>query len=228
MGSPDPVVQASGTLGMPAELARSNSRPQLKRFNMPIGIRTILVVCCALVVTACSATAASPTGGGGNSGILNQLVPGPAPADWIRVTTPAGTAVLSYPPSFTPVRTDPGTVSVATGAGSPIYQGYLNVTPRQGAETLRGFTAFRLDHLGDEDTNVHEITSAGRVAFQGAVGSCVNDDYRTRVGHNHYEEIACFVAGADDEYVVVAAALYADWGRLAPTLREAVEGFEAG
>jgi hypothetical protein len=192
---------------------------------MPTLLRAILIVGCAAIMAACSA-AASPTGGGNAANPLDRLIAGPAPANWIRITIPAGTAVLSYPPSFRPVPSDPGTVSVATGPGSPVYQGYLNITPRQGTEELHGFAGFRLDHIGDDDTHVHEITSAERVVFQGATGSCVNDDYRTRAGGNHYEEIACLVAGGHSEYVIVAAALYADWARLAPTLQTAVEAFD--
>jgi hypothetical protein len=107
-----------------------------------------------------------------------------------------------------------------------VYEGYLNVTPRQGAEQPQGFSAFRIDRLGDEDSAVHEIAAAEDVRFAGAVGSCVSDDYRTRIGDNHYEEIACLVTGQRSQYVIVAAALFADWGRLAPTLRTAVAAFK--
>jgi hypothetical protein len=142
------------------------------------------------------------------------------------VASPSGDAILAYPPSFRPVPSDPGSVTVAAGSAPHVYEGYLNVTPRQGAEQLHGFAAFRLDRLGDEDTAVHEIGAAENVAFAGAAGSCVNDDYRTRIGDNHYEELACLVAGRRSEYVIVASALFANWDRLAPTLRTAVEAFE--
>jgi hypothetical protein len=116
-------------------------------------------------------------------------------------------------------------VSVAAGSAPPVYEGYINVTPRQGTEQLHGFAAFRIDRLGDEDTSVHEIAAAENVTFAGAVGSCVNDDYRTRVGDNRYEEIACLVAGRRSQYVIVAAALFADWARFAPEFRTAVAAF---
>jgi uncharacterized membrane protein len=193
---------------------------------MPTVLRAIFVIACAVIVAACSSAATSPSGSGHGAGLLNRLIPGAAPANWTRIAIPAGTALLSYPPSFTPVRSDPGTVSVAEGSGSAVYQGYLNITPRQGTEELHGFADFRLDRLGDEDTQVHEIASSERVAFRAATGSCVNDDYRTRVGGNHYEEIACLVVGEHGDYVIVAAALFADWARLAPTLQMAVEAFD--
>jgi hypothetical protein len=111
---------------------------------------------------------------------------------------------------------------VAAGPDPHVYEAYLNATRRQGAEQLHGFAAFRLDRLGDEATAVHEIAAAENVAFAGAVGSCVQDDYRTRIGDNHYEEITCLVAGRHGEYVIVASALFADWDRLSPTLRTAL------
>jgi hypothetical protein len=141
------------------------------------------------------------------------------------VTTPSGDAILAYPPPFRPVRSDPGSVTVAAGTAQHVYDGYLNVTPRQGPEQLQGFAAFRLDRLGDEDTAVHEIAAEENVAFLGAIGSCVNDDYRTRVGNNHYEELACLVIGRRSEYVIVASARFGEWNRFAPTLRTALAVF---
>jgi hypothetical protein len=115
---------------------------------------------------------------------------------------------------------------VAAGTHPHVYEGYLNVTPRQGTEQLHGFGAFRLDRLGDEDTAVKEIDAAETVAFGKAVGSCVNDDYRTRVGDHHYEELACLVVGRHSQYVIVASALFADWNQFAPTFRAALADFE--
>jgi hypothetical protein len=142
------------------------------------------------------------------------------------LTTPSGDATLAYPPSFRPARSDPGSLTVAAGNAPHVYDGYLNVTPRQGAEQLHGFAAFRLDRLGDEDTTVHEIAAAEKVAFVGAVGSCVNDDYRTRIGDNHYEEVACLVAGRRSEFVIVASARFGEWDRFVPALRTALEAFK--
>jgi hypothetical protein len=142
------------------------------------------------------------------------------------VATPSGDAILAYPPSFRPARSDPGSLSVAAGTAPHVYEGYLNVTPRQGAEQLHGFAAFRLDRLGDEDTAVHEIVAAENVAFVRAVGSCVNDDYRTRIGDNHYEELACLVAGRRSQFVIVASARFGEWDWFVRTLRTALATFE--
>jgi hypothetical protein len=117
-------------------------------------------------------------------------------------------------------------VSVAAGPASQVYEGYINVTPREGAEQLHGFAAFRIDRLGDEDTSVHEIAASENVAFAGATGSCVNDDYRTRIGANHYQEIACLVVGERSQYVIVAAALLANWPHFVLDLEAAVAAFK--
>jgi hypothetical protein len=186
----------------------------------------ILKIGCAVALSACSVGAGGSAGVPDGGGAFNGIVPARPPSGWGRVTTPSGDATLAYPPSFRSVRSDPGSISLAAGAAPHVYEGYLNVTPRQGPEQLHGFAAFRLDRLGDEDAAVHEIAAAEKVAFAGAVGSCVNDDYRTRVGDNHYEELACLVAGRRSEYVIVASALFTDWDRFAPTFRSALGAFE--
>jgi hypothetical protein len=183
----------------------------------------ILKICCAVALSACSAGTLSSSGSGA---AFQALLPGQPPQGWGKVTTPSGDAILAYPPSFRFVRSDPGSITVAVGTFPHVYDGYLNVTPRQGEEQPRGFAAFRLDRLGDEDTAVHEIAAGENVAFVRAVGSCVNDDYRTRVGDNHYEELACLVVGRRSEYVIVAGALFAEWDRFAPTLRTALAAFK--
>ena len=190
---------------------------------MAPGVRMILKICCAVGLSACSAGTLSSTG---SAAVFKGITPGQPPPGWSQVTIPSGDAILAYPPSFRPARSDPGSLTVAAGTAPHVYEGYLNVTPRQGAEQLHGFAAFRLDRLGDEDTAVHEIAAAENVAFVGAVGSCVNDDYRTRVGNNHYEELACLVAGRHSAYVIVASARFADWNLFAPTLRTALTAFK--
>jgi hypothetical protein len=72
---------------------------------------------------------------------------------------------------------------------------YLNATPRQGTESLRQWAAFRLTLLRSDDAaTAHEITAAEGVKFRGGTGSCVIDNYVTRTGEHHYEEIACLRA----------------------------------
>ena len=131
-----------------------------------------------------------------------------------------------YPPSFAPLTGDPGSISAAVRSGTGPLRVYLNVTPQQGDERARGFAAFRVRLLGSEhDRSVHQAAAAEGLRFRGGTGSCVVDDYVTRIGHNHYREIACFVTGAHGASVVVAAATTADWSHFRPVLRQAVNSF---
>src|SRR6202162_6207340 len=79
------------------------------------------------------------------------LVPAAAPAGWPHQTLPNGTAVLAYPPSLRPIQGDADAVSAAQVSPSGAFQLYLNATPRQGDEQLRGWDAFRLRLLTADD-----------------------------------------------------------------------------
>jgi hypothetical protein len=148
-----------------------------------------------------------------------------APAGWRQVTLPGGGAVLSYPPSLSPMTGDDGTVSEGLARSGRVLV-YLNVTPRQGAETLSGWTAFRVGHLTDDDASSARLDGAARgLAFRGGPGSCVVDDYITRVRAHHYREIACFVRGARASSVLVAATPAADWARYGGLLERAVDSY---
>jgi hypothetical protein len=156
------------------------------------------------------------------------LVPAPAPAAWSRSGPPTldVQANIAYPPSLAPIRGDSGTVSFASRTSTGAVRAYLNVTPRQGRERLHAFAAFRVGLLAAEDARtVHEQAAAEGLAFQGGQGSCVIDDYVTRIGRHRYREIACLVAGRRYGAVVVAAARSSDWSRFEPDLRQAVASF---
>jgi len=131
---------------------------------------------------------------------------------------------VAFPPSFTPIISDPGSVSAAVRSSTGAYRAYLNVTPRQGRERLRGFASFRVHRLGEEhDESVHQETATEGLAFDAGRASCVLDHYATRVGHHHYREIACVVTGRrGGAVVVVAAATTAEWDHFRPLLRRAV------
>ena len=188
------------SLHSPRDLARQR-RPATWVVS---GLVTLIVLA---VVTAVAVTVA----GDQQKGPFAWLVPTSAPTNWDHVVTPAGTAVLSYPPSFRPVHGDPLSVSVAVGRG-PRYIAYLNVTPQQGNERLQDFAAFRVNLLGDDDAKrVHEDGMAQGLRFRGGQGSAVLDDYVTRVGNNHYKEIAAFVVGRHGGWVIVGAALDTDY-----------------
>src|SRR6516165_9887665 len=136
---------------------------------------------------------------------------------------PGGTAVLSYPPSLRQIHGDADAVSVARlGPGSAI-QLYLNATPRQGTETLAHWAAFRLALLrADDAATAHQDATAAGVKFRGGTGSCVIDDYITRIGAHHFQEIACLVQGRTGASVIVAAAPAAQWAQARPLLFQAV------
>jgi hypothetical protein len=131
---------------------------------------------------------------------------------------------MAYPPLFAPIISDPGTVSAAVRSSTGTYRAYLNVTPRQGDERLRGFPGFRVHLLGEEhNTSVHQESAAEGLAFNGGRASCVLDHYLTRIGHRQYRELACFVTGRrGGAVVVVAAATRAEWHHFQPLLRRAV------
>jgi hypothetical protein len=105
------------------------------------------------------------------------------------------------------------------------YAGYLNVTPRQGAEQLHGWAAFRTNHNRDEgDRHVRQLAAAEGLRFRNARGSCVIDDYVSRVGSHAYREIACIVKGHRHADVFIGAALRQDWTTLRGTLERAASG----
>jgi hypothetical protein len=182
----------------------------------------------ALAVIAAVAAAVLTVIGlaGGSPGrAFPSLVPAPAPASWPRQTLPNGTAVLSYPPTLRRSASDTDAVSADQVTGGMI-QLYLNATPRQGAERLQGWAAFRLRLLRSDDAaSAHEVAAAEGVRFRGGTGSCIIDTYVTRIGGHHYEEIACLVQGQASASVIVAAAPAAMWAQQRPLLWQAVAAY---
>ena len=155
------------------------------------------------------------------------LHPVAAPADWTRAALPNGTAVLSYPPALHLVAGDKGTISAAQLGPGEAFQLYLNATPRQGAETLAHWAAFRLRFLRDDSAaSAHLDGAAQRVRFRGGTGSCVIDDYTTRVGAHHFQEIACLVQGRHSGSVIVAAAPAASWVQARSLLLRTVAAYQ--
>ncbi|HSS56075.1 MAG TPA: hypothetical protein VLK79_15620 [Gaiellales bacterium] len=189
------------------------------------------LVAVAAVAVATVVVAAGMTGGGrphpptvAPAG-FSWLTARPAPASWPRISLPDGTATLAAPPSLVEIHGDPGTVSVGLPAASGDLV-YLNATPRQGAETLPDWAEFRIDHLRDENATTATIDAhAEHLTFLGGTGSCVLDDYVTRVGTHHYREIACLVQGAHAASVLIAATPTATWDRYQPVLEQAVNAY---
>jgi hypothetical protein len=156
-----------------------------------------------------------------------SLVPAAAPAGWRHAALPNGTAVLSYPPSLRPIAGDKGTISAARLGPGGAFQLYLNATPRQGAENLATWAAFRLRFLrADSAATAHLDGAAQGVKFRGGTGSCVIDDYTTRIGAHHYQEIACLVQGRTGGSVIITAAPAAQWAHARPLLFRAVAAYQ--
>jgi len=157
---------------------------------------------------------------------FQALVPTPAPAGWSRLPLPNETAVLSYPPTLRRVISDSDAVSAALPGPGGAYLLYLSATPRQGGENLQNWAAYRLRVLRAEDaSSVREDAAATGLAFSGGTGSCVIDDYVTRIGAHHFEELACLVRGRSGASVIVAAAPAARWAQSRPLLLRAVAAY---
>jgi len=149
------------------------------------------------------------------------LKPQRTPHGWELARLPSGNATFAYPRTWRPIRTDPGTASVALLGQGRSIRGYLNLTPRQGTETLANWPSFRIEHLGDEgSTDVRRIASARGLAFRSGQGTCVIDSYRT--SRARYREIACLVAGNRTSSVVVGAAPSKTWTQQAGTIERAI------
>jgi hypothetical protein len=182
-----------------------------------------------LVVAATIAAILGVWGGGADAGAsvnarapaFRWLHPQPPPPGWKLARLPSGAATFAYPTTWRPIRTDPGTASVALLGHWRSIRGYLNLTPRQGAETLANWPSFRIEHLGDEgSTDVRLIASAHGLSFRSGHGTCVIDRYRT--SRARYREIACLVAGTRTSSVIVGAAPSKTWAQQAETIERAI------
>jgi hypothetical protein len=198
-----------------------------------IGVAVVLIALAALLtVFGAGSSKARVTSSGAGPARTGQAVtfswlhPASAPAGWLKTTTATSDATLFYPPTWKPIPGDAGTVTESLRTPGGLYAGYLNVTPRQGAERLRGWAAFRISHnREDGDRRVTEVAAAEGLRFRNAAGSCVIDDYTSRVGSHSYREIACIVKGNRHTDVFIAAALRHDWRTLRETLQRAASAF---
>jgi hypothetical protein len=192
----------------------------MRRTRVTVALAGAVAVLLIVALAGCGATSH-----GRASGPFAWLKPAKPPVGWIVVRTRGGTA-LAYPPRWTPIKTDPGTASVAFLGNGGRIDGYLNATPRQGTETLADWSRFRPQHNqmeGDRHERTIAATTAGR--FRSGRGACVIDTYTTTKAA--YREIACLVSGHRSSAVVVAAAPTAVWDQHAATLQRAVSSFDA-
>jgi hypothetical protein len=186
-------------------------------------VSLVLLAAGAVVLVALAGCGGS--GDGRASGPFAWLKPAAPPTGW-NVARTLGGGTLAYPPGWTPIKTDPGTASVAVlGQGGRI-EGFLNATPRQGTETLANWSHFRPQHnQGEGDGHEHVVAATAGAHFRSGRGACVIDTYTTAKAA--YREIACLVTGPRSSAVVVAAAPSALWDRQAATLERAVSSFVA-
>ncbi len=171
-------------------------------------------------------------GGGGShagarqGGAFGWLRPQPPPPGWRVVSIPSG-ATMSYPPNWQRQHADPGTSTAVLLARDGAYLGYVNLTPKQGAETLSNWASFRLAHNRDEgDRSLKRLAAQGGLRFRTGRGACVQDSYTTAT-RAHFVEIACLVAGAHAESVIVAAAPPSAWASESATLEREIEAMRA-
>ncbi len=181
----------------------------------------------AIVLGSAGSSSGRPGAGGARTAGrhltgVSWPVPARASREWRSASISSGGATLFYPPNWKPIPGDRGTVTAALRDGRGRYRGYLNVTPRQGAEQLAGWAAFRAARNTREGDAHERIFAAGEnLRFTGARGSCVIDDYLSRVGSHPYRELACIVAGSRYTNVLVGATLVSDWSTLGPTVQRA-------
>jgi hypothetical protein len=157
----------------------------------------------------------------GTGSAFAWLHPRAAPAGWRAATTARSNATLFYPPDWKPIPGDRGTVTAALRDDAGLYVGYVNVTPRQRAERLEGWAQFRISHIREEGgTRVRKLAAAEGLQFRSGTGSCVIDEYLSRVGSHPYREIACIVSGRRHTSVFIGAAFQRDWPTLGLTLEQ--------
>lgn len=210
----------------------ATSKAGLPRIFVTAALTTVAV---AVATAGCqsSPAAAGHTGHPGEHSpgtkvrLVHTLSAQRAPASWHLLTLPDRGAVLAFPPSMHRVPGDRGTVSAAEFGHSGSYLLYLNATPKQGNETLRGWPEFRIDHVAEEEhTTPRQIAASHGVRFLGGTGSCVIDTYVTKVKANHFTEIACYVRGKSSSSVIIGAAPTADWAKASGPLMRAVAAFQ--
>ena len=157
-----------------------------------------------------------------------QLVQAGSATERMAATRPSFGLSCPFVSTITgPLKGDRGSVSAASvgrALGIPLV--YVNATPQEGDEHLAGWAESRLGHLrGDDASSVHEESEAEGLAFRSGRGSCVIDDYVTKVGHHPFHEIACLVEGAKGGSVVVAAAPSPAGNHVNATLERAVSSY---
>jgi hypothetical protein len=134
-------------------------------------------------------------------------------------------AAMPYPPGWRRAHGDPGTATAVLLNADRGFSGYLNVTPRQGRESLKDWGTFRVAHNADEgDRQIRNIAASRVLRFRTGPGRCVRDTYTTRAGAQ-FVELACLVAGPSATSVIVGAAPPRMWGQMSSGIERAISAF---
>ena len=206
------------------------------RTRRRVGILTAVALLATGVASLSSIAPSSPgsrvtdrgtrTAGAQLAGTFSWLRAVQSPKTWTSATIASGGATLSYPSNWKPIPGDRGTVTAALRDSRGLYRGYLNVTPRQGAEQLAGWAAFRTKRNAQEgDRRTRVVAAAENLRVGGVRGSCVVDDYLSRVGSHPYRELACIFTGSRYTNVFVGATLVPDWPTLGRVVERAASAF---
>jgi hypothetical protein len=150
----------------------------------------------------------------------------PAPASWSHHALPPRDGILSYPAHFVVGNDKDGVARERLDRHGSVLV-YLDLSHKEGPERVSTWPSYRLGLVRGESDDVHEDGHAIGLRFTGGRGSCVLDDYRTRVENHHYREIACFVKGRRHASVLIAAALESAWTHAVKTLERAVDAYRA-
>lgn len=180
----------------------------------------LALVAALALASGCGGAASSPAriAAAGDFGAIRAEAP---PPHWAGIRVASG-ATLFYPPRWTVARGDAGTATAVLEGASGALRGYLNLTPRQGGESLANWPDFRLAHNTREgDRQVRSEAIARGVRFRTGRGTCVRDRYATSSGAR-YVELACLVQGARATSVVVAASPPGAWAGVSVQLYRAL------
>jgi hypothetical protein len=188
--------------------------------------RRCLVVVFAVAVFAPSALVAAADAAGSRAAAFRWFAAAPAPATWRHHALPPDAGLLYFPATFVDGHDRDGVAREQLGGHGSVLV-YLDVSRKQGRESLSDWPSYRLRLVRGESNDVHEDGHVFGLPFRGGRGSCVLDDYRTRVQDHHYREIACFVQGGRYASVLIAAALESQWVRAVTTLERAVDAYRA-
>jgi hypothetical protein len=132
---------------------------------------------------------------------------------------------MPYPPGWRRVSGDQGTATAVLMNADHAFSGYLNLTPRQGEESLRNWGSFRVGHNAREgDRNIQTLAVSAGLRFRTGRGRCVRDAYTTGAG-DRFVELACLVEGKKATSVIVGAAPPRMWARMSRVIERAISGF---